>query len=245
MIIDWDLVGRIQATIFLFNSWICNFLVKFVYDQNFIKIAQAVIHRRRAVKNYDFEYPQNHSKSCTFRRFGHIKRSLFIKQKSSNFNSKTLLQIKKALNIAPKLSIRTLMKRKPILMEKWEFQWKFMSNLLFYLHCWTIRIPTRRSRPIIFLMNNLVREEICCISPWWKKKLVVVQKNDFENIRSTANIFWRFSPSRNWKRKKTYALTAQCKPRDRNFLKTRKTCNHLKDPKNFGQQMERRRYNNP
>ena len=90
MVFGRDLVGRIQVSFFLFDSLICIFLLQLRLEK-IITLVQAVLNRRRAREKYEVEYRQNDINGSTFRPIMII---LLIVQKSSNFNWKTLLQMK-------------------------------------------------------------------------------------------------------------------------------------------------------
>ena len=59
---DWNLVGKIQAAIELFDSVI-------FFSKSVITLAQAVLYRKRALKNYAFEYRWNNNNSGSLRHF--------------------------------------------------------------------------------------------------------------------------------------------------------------------------------
>ena len=105
---------------------------------------QAVLYRRRAQKNFGFEYRQNIHNGCTFRHFRPIMKFPLILQISKNFIWETFLQIKS-------YHLKTLMEEvKPIFIEKWIWITGYVKNIIGFRNFWTIRRFRRKDQDLSF-----------------------------------------------------------------------------------------------
>ena len=91
-----------------------------------------------------------------------IMKSILIVQKSSEFNSKTLLQIKTIIFYLDG-------RGEAIFMKKWDFEkwifWKILHFISSFF--WTIRISTQRLRTHL-LLNIRRQAKTCCWNLRWK-----------------------------------------------------------------------------
>ena len=143
MVIDWDLVGSIQASIFLFDSLNAQFYYRQIMIKMYYTCASSVISQKRSreiwvwistKEQWQLHFSTNHE-NCWLRKNQRIPIGRpFFKWK---------------------LSINALMEEvKPIGIEEWGIKYKdFKININLWL-LWTISIPTQRSRSIIFLLKS-------------------------------------------------------------------------------------------
>ena len=96
MVFDWDLAGRIQASI-LFDFSIV-FLLHIAYYKK-LSLAQAVLYRKRSLETYEFEYRQKAITVSLSANSAYEENSV-VCAKIKELNSKTLLHIK-SYNLLP------------------------------------------------------------------------------------------------------------------------------------------------
>ena len=144
---------------------------------------RAVLYIKKALESLKFEYWLIDNNSCTFWHFRPILIILLTVQKTKNFNSRTISR-QKAINSNPDGRSEANFYREMGILG-------YIKFLLMFWHFWTIRIPTRKSRSLIFLPKCPPQVKRCWLLFWWKNfSFVVVEKNEFQNLDEIIdNIF--------------------------------------------------------
>ena len=106
-----------------------------------ITLAEAVLYRRKAFEKRDFECRQNSNSS------------LALHDSSVDCAKSTEVQLEDS-STDEKLSINALMgKGKPIVHEKWKFEYRYFSKYISSWPFWIIRLPVQKSWSIIFFIE--------------------------------------------------------------------------------------------